>query len=152
MNKIRKGLFLGFLGLSRWTFVLLCLSVALLWIPRGFTQDAGVEGTEVAESEQSGATIAEDEVSPISGLLDKAEEIEEQVARNASDQAGATRKSRAAALSSPQNVTLDFKDADIKSVLRILALKSGVNIVTGDGVEIFSWFHCCGEWRGAVRG
>ncbi len=31
---------------------------------------------------------------------------------------------------SPRNITLDFKDADIQSVLRIIAYKSGVNIVT----------------------
>jgi len=32
------------------------------------------------------------------------------------------------------NVTLDFKDADIQNVLRILAYKSGVNIVAGKEV------------------
>src|SRR3989338_1174635 len=33
------------------------------------------------------------------------------------------------------NVTLDFKDADINNVLRILSYKSGVNIVTGKEVQ-----------------
>ncbi|MFH1413239.1 MAG: secretin and TonB N-terminal domain-containing protein, partial [Candidatus Omnitrophota bacterium] len=33
-------------------------------------------------------------------------------------------------LSAPQNVTLDFKDADIQNVLKIISYKSGVNIVT----------------------
>lgn len=33
-------------------------------------------------------------------------------------------------LSSPDNVTLDFKDADILNVLKIVSYKSGVNIVT----------------------
>ena len=33
------------------------------------------------------------------------------------------------------NVTLDFKDADINNVLRILSLKSGVNIVAGPEVQ-----------------
>jgi len=33
-------------------------------------------------------------------------------------------------LSSSQNVTLDFKDADIRNVLKIISYKSGVNIVT----------------------
>lgn len=33
------------------------------------------------------------------------------------------------------NVTLDFKDADIRSVLRIISLKSGVNIVSGAEVQ-----------------
>lgn len=35
---------------------------------------------------------------------------------------------------SPGNVTIDFKDADIQNVLRILSLKSGVNIVAGKDV------------------
>ena len=33
------------------------------------------------------------------------------------------------------NVTLDFKDADIRNVLRILSYKGGVNIVAAKGVE-----------------
>ena len=37
-------------------------------------------------------------------------------------------------MSSPGNVTVDFKDADIQNVLRILAFKSGVNIVAGKDV------------------
>lgn len=35
----------------------------------------------------------------------------------------------------PGNVSLDFKDADINNVLRILSLKSKVNIVTGPEVQ-----------------
>lgn len=35
----------------------------------------------------------------------------------------------------PGNVTIDFKDADISNVLRILSLKSGVNIVAGKDVQ-----------------
>lgn len=35
----------------------------------------------------------------------------------------------------PGNVTIDFKDADILNVLRILSIKSGVNIVAGKDVE-----------------
>ncbi len=38
------------------------------------------------------------------------------------------------ATSSPGNVTIDFKDADIQNVLRILSFKSGVNIVAGKDV------------------
>ncbi len=37
-------------------------------------------------------------------------------------------------VSAPGNVTVDFKDADIQNVLRILAFKSGVNIVAGKDV------------------
>jgi len=39
------------------------------------------------------------------------------------------------ATTSPGNVTLDFKDADITNVLRILSYKSGVNIVAGKDVS-----------------
>lgn len=35
----------------------------------------------------------------------------------------------------PGNVTIDFKDADIGNVLRVLARKSGVNIVAGKDVQ-----------------
>ena len=37
-------------------------------------------------------------------------------------------------VSAPGNVTIDFKDADIQNVLRILSYKSGVNIVAGKDV------------------
>ena len=37
--------------------------------------------------------------------------------------------------SAPGNVSLDFKDADILNVLRVLSLKSGVNIVAGPEVQ-----------------
>ena len=33
------------------------------------------------------------------------------------------------------NVTMDFKDADVHNVLRILSMKSGINIVAGNGVS-----------------
>ncbi|MGH7197806.1 MAG: secretin and TonB N-terminal domain-containing protein, partial [Candidatus Omnitrophota bacterium] len=36
--------------------------------------------------------------------------------------------------SSPGNVTIDFKDADIQNVIRILSYKSGVNIIAGKDV------------------
>ncbi len=38
------------------------------------------------------------------------------------------------AVSQPGNVTLDLRDADIRNVLRILAYKSGINIVAGPEV------------------
>jgi type IV pilus assembly protein PilQ len=40
-----------------------------------------------------------------------------------------------ARLTNPDNVTLDFNDADIRNVLRIISLKSGVNIVAGEEVK-----------------
>lgn len=42
--------------------------------------------------------------------------------------------SSAVQVTQPGNVTVDFKNADIQSVLRILAFKSGVNIVAGKDV------------------
>jgi len=41
---------------------------------------------------------------------------------------------REPAVTSAGNVTLDFKDADITNVLRILSYKSGINIVAGQEV------------------
>lgn len=38
-------------------------------------------------------------------------------------------------LSSPDNVTLDLKDADIRNVMRIISMKSNVNIVAGAEVQ-----------------
>ncbi|MFH1858600.1 MAG: secretin N-terminal domain-containing protein, partial [Candidatus Omnitrophota bacterium] len=35
----------------------------------------------------------------------------------------------------PGNITMDFKDADINNVLRILSYKSGVNIISGKDVQ-----------------
>ncbi len=43
-------------------------------------------------------------------------------------------ESRETSVSRPGNVTLDLRDADIRNVLRILAYKSGVNIVAGPEV------------------
>ncbi len=40
----------------------------------------------------------------------------------------------ATSTTSPGNVTIDFKEADIQSVLRILSYKSGVNIIAGKDV------------------
>ena len=38
-------------------------------------------------------------------------------------------------VTSSGNVTLDFKDADITNVLRILSYKSGINIIAGKDVS-----------------
>lgn len=46
------------------------------------------------------------------------------------DTVNAEQNNAADRLSASKNITLDFKDADIQSVLRIIAYKSGVNIVT----------------------
>jgi len=33
------------------------------------------------------------------------------------------------------NITIDFKDADIRNVLRLLAEKSGINVIVGQEVK-----------------
>jgi len=59
------------------------------------------------------------------------------VAAESSEEAKAELSSsgkKVASITSPGNVTLDFKDAEITNVLRILSYKSGVNIVAGSEV------------------
>ncbi|MBU1061702.1 MAG: secretin and TonB N-terminal domain-containing protein [Candidatus Omnitrophica bacterium] len=60
------------------------------------------------------------------------EEVQEGVADAVSSQSEDT---QGAVETSPGNVTLDFKDADITNVLRILSYKSGINIVAGKDVS-----------------
>lgn len=63
-------------------------------------------------------------------VLDTADKIED--SRAIADDSGPVSNEQ---VSAPGNVTLDFKNADINNVLRIISLKSGVNIVTGKDVE-----------------
>ncbi len=56
-------------------------------------------------------------------------------AEAAPEAAPAPAESKEKSLSSPDNVSLDFNEADIRSVLRIISLKSGVNIVAGEEVK-----------------
>ncbi len=51
-----------------------------------------------------------------------------------SDEAAPIAQTSAEPETTPGNVTVDFKDADIQNVLRILSYKSGVNIVAGKDV------------------
>ncbi|MFQ5680934.1 MAG: secretin N-terminal domain-containing protein, partial [Candidatus Omnitrophota bacterium] len=50
------------------------------------------------------------------------------------EEGDAAGKEEVAVAADTPNVTLDFKDADIRNVLRIISLKSGVNIVSGPEV------------------
>ncbi len=50
--------------------------------------------------------------------------------RGPADTANLEQNNAAEKLSLAKNITLDFKDADIQSVLRIISFKAGVNIVT----------------------
>jgi type IV pilus secretin PilQ/predicted competence protein len=55
-------------------------------------------------------------------------------AAGSAESAASTAEETLPAPSSPGNVTIDFKDADIQNVLRILSYKSGVNIIAGKDV------------------
>ena len=61
---------------------------------------------------------------------------QEEVVAVSAEVSGAASEAKAVAATAltPGNVTLDFKDADITNVLRILSYKSGVNIVAGKDV------------------
>jgi len=92
----------------------LCFLVCFIFIRAvwpAFGQDAPAQGA-VAPAEEAIAPVDE-EVVPV-------------VTVPAEEGAAAEDKSN--------NVTLDFKDADIQNVLRVLAYKSGVNIVAGKEV------------------
>ena len=58
---------------------------------------------------------------------------QDDVAVNKADESGKAEVSQIAE-TAPGNVTMDFKDADINNVLRILSYKSGMNIVAGKDV------------------
>lgn len=84
-------------------------------------------GIPFAEAADSGQLSAENEIQDSSGTVDA----------SGSDNAGDDQSENAGQEGSDQNsgkVTLDFKDADITNVLRILSIKSGVNIVAGPEV------------------
>jgi type IV pilus assembly protein PilQ len=82
------------------SFAVVCLSTALILAEE---PGQGAQNTEAAKSE----AVAVGEIA----------QTEEQTAVVES-------------LADSQNVTLDFKDADIRNVLKIISYKSGVNIVT----------------------
>lgn len=50
------------------------------------------------------------------------------------EEAASSEESGSVQVTTPGNVTVDFKEADIRNVLRILSFKSGVNIVAGKDV------------------
>lgn len=88
--------------LNRQTILMLCFLFAysFLFAQEGAAQVISKEGTE------AGVVVQQAETQP-----------EAQVALTDN-------------LTSAQNVTLDFKDADIRNVLKIISYKSGINIVT----------------------
>ncbi len=70
-----------------------------------------------------------------SGISVFAEEALQTSPQQAPAQEAGTADSTPAETSSPGNVTIDFKEADIQNVLRILSYKSGVNIIAGKDVQ-----------------
>lgn len=74
------------------------------------------------------------------GAVSQETSSQENTAQEAASQEVAPEETQAAeeapavTVTAPGNVTIDFKDADIQNVLRILAAKSGVNIVAGKDV------------------
>jgi type IV pilus assembly protein PilQ len=59
---------------------------------------------------------------------------QEEVKDTQAEEAGNTAELSEVVETAPGNVTMDFKDADINNVLRILSYKSGMNIVSGKDV------------------
>ena len=59
----------------------------------------------------------------------------QQIAEEAAEEKEKPEETKAAAELAEGNISIDFKDADVRTVLRILAEKSGVNIVAGEEVE-----------------
>lgn len=98
-----------------WSFILfscLALGAARVW-----AADSAPEST-TAEPAQDGASTEE---APSGAAEEPAAPVEEETA--------------SVEVTAPGNVTVDFKDADIHNVLRILSFKSGVNIVAGKDVS-----------------
>ncbi|MBN1405510.1 MAG: type IV pilus secretin PilQ [Candidatus Omnitrophica bacterium] len=98
-------------------------TVIFAYTPVSFAQEDTAQ-QEAVPVETQAETQAETPVET-SAELPQAPVFEEQI-NQAKEQEGET---------SPGNVTIDFKDADIHNVLRILSYKSGVNIVAGKDVE-----------------
>lgn len=97
------------------------------------TADSSATGTqpeqafEDTEAAPSDSTATSDEI--VDRVLDSAS-VDEVPAQEENGESTASSE-----VTAPGNVTLDFKNADINNVLRIISLKSGVNIVTGKDVE-----------------
>jgi len=78
------------------------------------------------------ASEQQDELPPAESNADTADEAPIPLEPSVDEKA---LESASEGTTSPGNVSLDFKDADILNVLRVLSLKSGVNIVAGPEVH-----------------
>jgi len=112
------------------TIALVALFVSPIFISKSFAADAPATA-DTSMDESFGETGKAEGDPVVDRVLDTAAQIEE--TRNiAPSESGPQITTE---VSAPGNVTLDFKNADINNVLRIISLKSGVNIVTGKEVE-----------------
>ena len=90
------------------------------------TQQAETPSQEAAQPSQEPVAVPAQESAPQEqAAVPAAEAPAQEPVVSVTETAGA---------SSPGNVTVDFKEADIQNVLRILSFKSGVNIVAGKDV------------------
>ncbi|PIQ87247.1 MAG: hypothetical protein COV74_01625 [Candidatus Omnitrophica bacterium CG11_big_fil_rev_8_21_14_0_20_45_26] len=86
--------------------------------------------TALEENQPEELEMAGDEDVSTASMVMPVEEMEEEISSDEEAVQLASQDTTA-----PGNVSLDFKDADILNVLRVLSLKSNVNIVAGPEVE-----------------
>jgi len=107
------------------TYFLIALPVVLFFIisvipDKGLTQPE-TQGTETEEQQNIGTTVIND-------TTQQSEKVSE-------NELSLNDLETIAQKSDLPTVSMDFKDADIKDILRVLSYKSGVNIVAGDDVK-----------------
>ncbi len=95
--------------------------------------------TQVAAQSENGTTDTTTQEPQVKAEEDKAKAINTEVQKEKEAEAPPPVDDSVVLASkdttSPGNVSLDFKDADILNVLRVLSLKSGTNIVAGPEVQ-----------------
>src|SRR3989338_471724 len=121
--------------------VMAVIGILCVAIPISFAQDAGVgrdtnsemempmeDADGVASDDFMHSVMHEEAVNQEMTDTDTLDEIDQEAGVSASGETAIVSPAVAATPKSG-NVTLDFREADIRNVLRILAYKSGVNIV-----------------------
>ena len=103
-------------------FSFLCVACCVLWAHRITADDSQDTSKQQQESRSSESTVIEGTTTT-------------KVEGSSVTRPETIAKTEIQVGSKPGNVTMDFRDADIQTVLRILAYKSGVNIVTGKEVK-----------------
>lgn len=109
----------------------------IVWVAMLAIAMLGTHGFAVAAEEepQSKVAIEEENIAGVDQSLEQETlPSEETIVPERSADSNAV-QAASEGTTSPGNVSLDFKDADILNVLRVLSLKSGVNIVAGPEVH-----------------